>query len=643
MALTKVPSNLDATVATTQSASDNSTNVATTAYVTTALSNLVDSSPSALNTLNELAAALNDDASFSTTVNNSIATKLPLAGGTMTGNLAIGKEDPNITLTDSSASRTLAMFVDNNNSVVRASGNLLLQVGSASAITIDTNLRVFIGDATGANTSALNVTGQNGEQAIVAQVENNAYSLFQGFNASDALVTQFTGAGVFTHNGSFDINGSGDISGAITTGAISIPSQGIKLNQDFGTGVPTMTMLGTAANGRAGAIHFTEQGDVSTAAIYSTDGAGGNSSYGGLTIATYQSDLRFATNGLASTRMTIDASGNVGIGITPQSFAKLQVKATTDQNVSVFTNSAGLTIGGITDAGGSAALRIAGAPLHFSGGGGGASAGPHLVIDNNGNVGIGVSNNGQTRVDVLASGSANHSIQVRGTSNGSDDTTLTKGIRAVSANANNWAGLQMSASYLRFSHQDSSSDFEVHPSGVYIGDNGAQGTFAYNVVAGWANGGSASSYSSSYSAAQTLSTQSISVDSFKTVGMINTRAYASYINIKTNITANNQMFLAHFLGYNYNYGNKEFYSGGYTYSSNSILAKNDITTFGGNSSTVDSYRASDGALCFKLYMNHTGYSEGYTIFRFHCHSPAVTRQCTIAAVQIRNDGTNHFA
>ena len=73
--------------ATTQSASDNSTKVATTAYTDTAISNLVDSSPSALNTLNELAAALGDDASFSTTVTNSIATKLPLAGGTLTGAL----------------------------------------------------------------------------------------------------------------------------------------------------------------------------------------------------------------------------------------------------------------------------------------------------------------------------------------------------------------------------------------------------------------------------------------------------------------------------------------------------------------------------------------------------------------------------
>tara|TARA_A100001035_G_scaffold54177_1_gene39817 strand:+ start:651 stop:2327 length:1677 start_codon:yes stop_codon:yes gene_type:complete len=72
-------------VATTQSASDNSAKVATTAYVDTAVSNLVDSSPAALNTLNELAAAINDDANFSTTVTNSIATKMPLSGGTFTG------------------------------------------------------------------------------------------------------------------------------------------------------------------------------------------------------------------------------------------------------------------------------------------------------------------------------------------------------------------------------------------------------------------------------------------------------------------------------------------------------------------------------------------------------------------------------
>ncbi len=68
----------------------NSGDAATKGYVDTAISNLVDGAPAALDTLNELAAALNDDASFSTTVTNSIAAKLPLAGGTMTGAIAMG-------------------------------------------------------------------------------------------------------------------------------------------------------------------------------------------------------------------------------------------------------------------------------------------------------------------------------------------------------------------------------------------------------------------------------------------------------------------------------------------------------------------------------------------------------------------------
>jgi len=75
--------------ATTQSASDNSTKVATTAYADTAVANLVDSAPGTLNTLNELAAALGDDPNFATTVTNSIATKMPLAGGTFSGAITV--------------------------------------------------------------------------------------------------------------------------------------------------------------------------------------------------------------------------------------------------------------------------------------------------------------------------------------------------------------------------------------------------------------------------------------------------------------------------------------------------------------------------------------------------------------------------
>jgi hypothetical protein len=72
------------------SAPVNANDAARKVDVDTAVSNLVDSSPAALDTLNELAAAINDDAGFSTTITNSIATKLPLAGGTMAGAIAMG-------------------------------------------------------------------------------------------------------------------------------------------------------------------------------------------------------------------------------------------------------------------------------------------------------------------------------------------------------------------------------------------------------------------------------------------------------------------------------------------------------------------------------------------------------------------------
>lgn len=71
------------------STGDSDTTAANTAFVQQEIAALVDSAPGTLNTLNELAAALGDDASFSTTVTNSIATKLPLAGGTLTGALTL--------------------------------------------------------------------------------------------------------------------------------------------------------------------------------------------------------------------------------------------------------------------------------------------------------------------------------------------------------------------------------------------------------------------------------------------------------------------------------------------------------------------------------------------------------------------------
>jgi hypothetical protein len=69
----------------TAAAGTNTTQIATTAFVQTAVSNLVDAAPATLDTLNELAAALGDDPNFATTITTALGAKAPLASPALTG------------------------------------------------------------------------------------------------------------------------------------------------------------------------------------------------------------------------------------------------------------------------------------------------------------------------------------------------------------------------------------------------------------------------------------------------------------------------------------------------------------------------------------------------------------------------------
>lgn len=69
----------------TQTAGNNSTRLATTAFVQAAVTALIDAAPGALDTLNELAAALGDDPNFATTITDALALKAPLASPALTG------------------------------------------------------------------------------------------------------------------------------------------------------------------------------------------------------------------------------------------------------------------------------------------------------------------------------------------------------------------------------------------------------------------------------------------------------------------------------------------------------------------------------------------------------------------------------
>lgn len=97
----------------TAAAGTSNTQLATTAFVATSVANLVNAAPATLDTLNELATALGNDANFSTTMANQLALKAPLASPTFTGTVTAPTFSGNATSTTKlTTARTIAISGD---------------------------------------------------------------------------------------------------------------------------------------------------------------------------------------------------------------------------------------------------------------------------------------------------------------------------------------------------------------------------------------------------------------------------------------------------------------------------------------------------------------------------------------------------
>jgi len=182
------------------------TDAASKAYVDTAVSNLVDAAPGALDTLNELAAAIGDDANFSTTITNSLATKLNLSGGTMTGDIVLGANKITSTATPATDDTlTRKGYVDSilGSATAAATSAANAATSESNAATSETNAATSASNAstseTNAATSETNASNSatsasNSASAASTSASNAATSETNALNAYDSFDDRYLGA-----------------------------------------------------------------------------------------------------------------------------------------------------------------------------------------------------------------------------------------------------------------------------------------------------------------------------------------------------------------------------------------------------------------------------------------------------------------
>ncbi|NCX38106.1 MAG: hypothetical protein EBX11_06595, partial [Actinobacteria bacterium] len=203
--------------------------VALTSDITSAVTNLINAAPSALDTLNELAAAINNDSSFSTTVNNLLSGKVSKSGGdTITASTAstVGL----IIKAATSQTANLLEFQDSSGLVVgKYNSSYQMTVGSLQATVGDVQARYGIYGGG---------TGYLGALSIVSWAANIPTAVLRGYASQTANLTEWqnsagtvlakvdaSGIGTFAQasfaGGAATIDGGGGAAlGAIYTGAL---------------------------------------------------------------------------------------------------------------------------------------------------------------------------------------------------------------------------------------------------------------------------------------------------------------------------------------------------------------------------------------------------------------------------------------
>jgi len=245
---------------------------ATESYVGNSIANLVASAPAALDTLNELAIALGNDASYSTTINNALANKLS------TSNFA-------------------------------STANTWISTQSTSNLTEGTNLYYTVTRANTAIDARVTKTFVD-NLAVVANIANIAYSV-SGSNVSGpvayaAIANSVSGSNVV-----------GQVANALVAGTV------YTADQPNITSVGTLTSLTVTGNANVGTLN------VSSGTFVTGNGTGGNISGVNEITANFFIGNGSQLTGLPAGYTNTDANAAIDARVTKTFVDNLSVNANT--------------------------------------------------------------------------------------------------------------------------------------------------------------------------------------------------------------------------------------------------------------------------------------------------------------------------
>ncbi|NJU97360.1 phage tail protein [Escherichia coli] len=283
----------------------NSTQIANTAFVKAAITALINGAPGTLDTLKEIAAAINNDPNFSTTVNNALALKAPLASPALTGiptapTAAQGTNNTQIATTAYVRAAISALVgsspeaLDTLNELAAALGNdpnfaTTMTNALAGKQPLDATLTALAGLATGANklpyftgTDTVSQTDLTSVgRDILAKTSVLAVIQYLGLRelgTSGEKIPLLSTANTWSARQTFN----GGITGALTGNAdtatklkTAININGVRFDGSTNISIPTIT-----SRGRVTALTGTTQGAATGLQMYEAYNNGYPTTYG---------------------------------------------------------------------------------------------------------------------------------------------------------------------------------------------------------------------------------------------------------------------------------------------------------------------------------------------------------------------------